>query len=91
MIAQALAVLCCTAWSVMVTGILYFVINCVCPFRSAILTVLIPLEISQKYLLKYLKNINSICSSRMAEHEEIVGGDYIYHNILRSGQLCLLI
>ena len=23
--------------------------------------------------------------SRMAEHEEIVGGDYIYHNILRSG------
>ena len=39
----------------------------------------------QAYLI-FVIFLHINCPFRMAEHEEIVGGDYIYHNILRSGQ-----
>ena len=39
---QALAVLCCSTWAILVTAILYYAINCVCPFRFFLLVLLSP-------------------------------------------------
>ena len=43
---QALAVLCCSTWAVLVTALLYFAINCVCPFRFFLLVLLSPWPVS---------------------------------------------